>query len=283
VTLISDGLPPLGKVIRQHGLSAKKKLGQNFILDLNLTRRIARAAAPLENRTIIEIGPGPGGLTRALLMEGAEKIIAIERDERCLPALEQIADAYPGKLEVQQADALAVDIPAIAPMGTRIVANLPYGVATELLTQWLAADTWPPRYDKMVLMFQREVAERITASPGTKAYGRLSIIAQWRSVPRILFNLPPRAFTPAPKVESSVVEFIPIQNPENAGSCEALQKVSAAAFGQRRKMLRQSLKKIFKEPEKQLELAGLDPTRRAETLTISDFCTLARMISEKYM
>ena len=277
MTLTSDGLPPLGEVIRQHGLSARKKLGQNFILDLNLTRRIARTAGPLEGRTVIEIGPGPGGLTRALLMEGAEKIIAIERDERCLPALEQIAESYPGKLEVHQGDALAVNIPDIAPEDSRIVANLPYGVATELLAQWLAADTWPPRYTKMVLMFQREVAERIIATPGTKAYGRLSILAQWRSTPRILFNLPPRAFTPAPKVDSSVVEFIPIREPEDAGSCEALQKVSAAAFGQRRKMLRQSLKSIFKETEKSLEMAELDPTQRAETLSIADFRRLARI------
>lgn len=276
-----DGLPILSEVIRQHGLSARKKLGQNFILDLNLTSRIARAAAPLENRTIIEIGPGPGGLTRALLMEGAEHVIAIERDERCIPALEQIAAAYPGKLEIMLADALEVDIPAIATKGTRIVANLPYGIATELLIRWLASETWPPAYDRMVLMFQREVAERITAQPSTKAYGRLSVLSQWRTKPRILFNLPPQAFTPPPKVDSSVVEFLPHQSPQLAGSCAALQALTAAAFGQRRKMLRQSLKKVFKDPEKELEFAGLDPTQRAETLSISDFCKLSLSLHDK--
>lgn len=276
-----DGLPALGDVIRQHGLSARKKLGQNFILDLNLTRRIARAAAPLENRTVIEIGPGPGGLTRALLMEGAQKVIAIERDERCLPALEEIAATCPGRLKIMQADALEIDIQSIAPSGSRIVANLPYGVATELLAQWLTIEAWPPAYDKMVLMFQREVAERITAKPNTKAFGRLSVLSQWRTTPRILFNLPPQAFVPAPKVESSVVEFVPVSKPQDAGSCHALQAVTAAAFGQRRKMLRQSLKKVFKDTEKTLESVGIDPTRRAESLSVTEFCRLACLLSAK--
>lgn len=277
----ADNLPPISDVIRDHGLSARKNLGQNFILDLNLTRRIARAAAPLENRMVIEIGPGPGGLTRALLMEGAENVVAIERDERCLPALEQIANAYPNKLQVIHDDALNIDLAAIAKPGSRIVANLPYGVATELLIRWLSIEPWPPAFERMVLMFQREVAERITAQPNTKAYGRLSVLAQWRTAPRILFNLPPQAFVPAPKVESSVVEFVPLSKPEDAGSCLALQTITAAAFGQRRKMLRQSLKKIFKNTEKALESADIDPTRRAESLSVSEFCSLGRLLNEK--
>lgn len=276
----ADNLPPISEVIRDHGLSARKSLGQNFILDLNLTRRIARAAGPLEDRMVIEIGPGPGALTRALLMEGAGCVVAIERDERCLPALEQIAKVYPGKLEVLHDDALNIDLVSIAKPGTRIVANLPYGVATELLIRWLTIDPWPPAFDRMVLMFQREVAERIIAKPNTKAYGRLSVLAQWRTTPRILFNLPPQAFVPAPKVDSSVVEFTPLAIPENAGSCEALQTVTAAAFGQRRKMLRQSLKKVFEDAEKTLELADIDPTRRAESLSISEFCRLAEIIEK---
>ena len=273
-----DPLPPLRDVIREHGLSAKKSLGQNFILDLNLTRRIARAGGTLDGRTIVEIGPGPGGLTRALLMEGAARVIAIERDERCLPALEQIARAYPGRLEILHADALDIDMDALAPSGFRIIANLPYGIATELLIHWLTADRWPPAFDRLILMFQREVAERIVAGPQTKAYGRLSVLSHWRTEPRILFNLPPQAFTPPPKIDSSVVELIPRLSPLPAGSCDALQRLTAAAFGQRRKMLRQSLKSIFQYPEKELENAGIDPTLRAEALALEDFCALSRIL-----
>lgn len=276
-----DPLPPLRDVIREHGLSAKKSLGQNFILDLNLTRRIARAGGNLEARTIIEVGPGPGGLTRALLMEGASRVIAIERDARCLPALEQIARAYPGRLEVIHADALDMNLQDLAPAGSRIIANLPYGIATELLIHWLVSERWPPAYDRLILMFQREVAERIVAAPGTKTYGRLSVLAQWRTRPRILFNLPPQAFTPQPKIESSVVELSPRTEPLPAGSSNALQRLTAAAFGQRRKMLRQSLKSTFQDPERELKNANIDVTLRAEALTIEDFCRLASALHAK--
>lgn len=277
-----DGLPPLGDIIREHRLSARKGLGQNFILDLNLTRRIARVAGPLEGVCVVEIGSGPGGLTRALLLEGASKVIAVERDDRCIPILEQIAAHYPGRLYIVRNDALGFDfttLPLERP--ARIVANLPYGVASALLVQWLTLEPWPPWYDRMVLMFQREVAERIVSEPGRKSYGRLSILAQWRAKPRILFNLPPQAFTPAPNVESSLVEFLPTPAPIPAGSCAALQKVTAAAFGQRRKMLRQSLKSIVQEPEKLLEKAGIDPTLRAEALGIGQFCKLSQACNNK--
>jgi 16S rRNA (adenine1518-N6/adenine1519-N6)-dimethyltransferase len=267
-------------VIREHGLSARKGLGQNFILDLNLTRRIARAAAPLEGATVVEIGPGPGGLTRALLLEGAAKVIAVERDERCLPILQQIAAHYPGRLDVVPGDALKLDLSAIVPSPARIVANLPYGAATELLARWLTAEPWPPWYDRMVLMFQREVAERIVSASNRKSYGRLSVLAQWRTKPRIVFNLPPRAFTPAPKVDSSLVEFLPVPEPEPAGSSASLQMVTAAAFGQRRKMLRQSLKRLVQQPEKILENAGIEPSLRAEALSVSQFCALSRIWHE---
>ena len=211
-------------------------------------------------------------------MEGAEKVIAIERDERCLPALEQISEAYPGQLDIMQADALEIDLSTIAPPRSRIVANLPYGIATELLVRWLTSAVWPPPYEKLVLMFQREVAERICAQPGTKAYGRLSVLAQWRTNGRILFNLPPQAFVPAPKIESSVVELVPVAVSEPAVSCTALQRVTAAAFGQRRKMLRQSLKAIFENPEQALLRAEIPPTLRAEALSVAQFCKLGRQL-----
>ncbi len=277
MTGVPDGLPALSDVIREHGLSARKSLGQNFILDLNLTRRIARAGGPLEGVTVVEIGSGPGGLTRALLLEGAARVIAVERDERCFPALEQIAAHYPGRVDIVKADATKTDLSTFARSPARIIANLPYGASTQLLAHWLTAEPWPPWYDKMVLMFQREVADRITAAPGNKIYGRLSVLAQWRTTPRTVLTLPPRAFTPAPKVDSSLVEFIPRAEPEPAGSTEALQKVVAAAFGQRRKMLRQSLKTAMQDPEKILESAGIEPTLRAEVLTVSNFCNLARI------
>lgn len=272
-----DGLPPLSDLIREHGLSARKGLGQNFILDLNLTRRIARAAGPLEGINVIEVGAGPGGLTRALLLEGATKVFAVERDDRCIPILEQIAEHYPERLDILRGDALEMDLSGIASSPARIVANLPYGASTQLLARWLSVEPWPPWYDKMVLMFQREVAERIIASPGNKTYGRLSVLVQWRSIPRTLFTLPPRAFTPSPKVNSSLVEFIPREEPEPAGSTTALQKVVAAAFGQRRKMLRQSLKTLMHDPEVTLKIADIQPSLRAEALTISQFCDIARI------
>ncbi len=271
-----DGLPPLSDVIREHGLSARKGLGQNFILDLNLTRRIARASGSLEGINVVEVGAGPGGLTRALLLEGAKKVFAVERDVRCIPILEQIAEHCPGRLEILYGDALELDLSAIAPSPARIIANLPYGVSTQLLALWLSAERWPPWYDKMVLMFQKEVAMRIIAPPGNKTYGRLSVLAQWRTVPRSVLTLPPRAFTPAPKVASTLIEFTPRLNPEPAGSTSALQKIVAAAFGQRRKMLRQSLKTLMQNPEITLEKANIDPSLRAEALSVKQFCSLAR-------
>lgn len=273
-----DGLPPLREVIRALGLSAKKSLGQNFILDLNLTRRIARAAGPLEGRTVVEVGPGPGGLTRALLIEGAERVVAVERDARCLPALEAIAARYPGRLEVHMGDALDADWPRLlagSGPGARIVANLPYGIATLLLVGWLEAEPWPPWFDRMVLMFQKEVAERIIAAPGTKAYGRLSVLAQWRTRTRLLMTLKPEAFTPPPKVASAVVELVPRAAAEPACSVRTLGQVTAAAFGQRRKMLRASLASLVAEPAALLAAAGIAPELRAERLDVAQFARLA--------
>ncbi len=275
-----DGLPPLRDVIRDHDLDAKKSLGQNFILDLNLTRRIARLASPLEGTTVVEVGPGPGGLTRALLLEGASRVIAIERDARCLPALTDIERAYPGRLAVHSGDALETDWPALLDATNEpktIVANLPYGIATALLVGWLETEPWPPWWSRMVLMFQKEVAERITAEPSTKAYGRLAVIAQWRTVPRIVLNLPPSAFTPPPKVASAVVEFVPRRAPEIACSVKVLGQVTASAFGQRRKMLRQSLKQLTPFPELLLREAGISPELRAENLTVAQFALLAAL------
>ncbi|MDX2309403.1 MAG: 16S rRNA (adenine(1518)-N(6)/adenine(1519)-N(6))-dimethyltransferase RsmA [Hyphomicrobium sp.] len=273
-----DPLPPLRDVIRDHGLSAKKSLGQNFILDLNLTRRIARLGGPLADTTVVEIGPGPGGLTRALLMEGARSVIAIERDDRCLAALAEIAGAYRGRLVVEPADALKADYRALLADVTgpvAVIANLPYGIATLLLIGWLETEPWPPWWQRMALMFQKEVAERIVAEPGSKAYGRLSVIAQWRSTPRIAMTLSPAAFTPPPKVSSAVVTFVP-RDTGNAGpSVKALGAVTAAAFGQRRKMLRQSLKTLTPMPELLLREAGIDPALRAENIDVTGFARLA--------
>jgi len=277
-----DGLPPLREVIRGAGLSAKKSLGQNFLLDLNLTRRIARAAGPLAGVTVVEVGPGPGGLTRALLLEGAEKVIAIERDERCLPALQEIAAAYPGRLEIVCGDARKIDyvaLPLVSP--ARLVANLPYSVGTPLLIALLKTTPWPPWFDRLVLMFQREVADRIVAAPDNKDYGRLAVLTQWRTKPRILLSLPPDAFTPKPKVASAVVELVPRDRPEPPCDVLQLERVTAAAFGQRRKMLRSSLRQITPDAEGLLEELGLDPKARAETLQIGDFCRIANAL-DKY-
>ena len=286
-----DGLPPLRDVIRELGLSAKKSLGQNFILDLNLTRRIARLAGPLEGRTVVEVGPGPGGLTRALLIEGAGRVVVVERDERCLPVLQAIAERYPGRLGVHMGDALTVDWPTLlgqiegAPNGlqghtekAKIVANLPYGVATMLLIGWLETEPWPPWFDRMALMFQKEVAERIVAEPGSKAYGRLAVISQWRTVPKLALTLPPAAFTPPPKVASAVVEFTPRPDPQPACSVKVLGQVTAAAFGQRRKMLRASLKQLTPFPELLLKEASIDPQLRGEALSVADFARLAQVV-----
>jgi 16S rRNA (adenine1518-N6/adenine1519-N6)-dimethyltransferase len=272
----ADGLPPLREVIQRHGLAAKKSLGQNFLLDLNLTGKIARAAGDLSAHTIIEVGPGPGGLTRALLLHGARKVVAIERDERCLEALEEISAHYPGRLEVIPGDALKADFATLAPDGpVRIVANLPYNVGTELLIRWLTVPRWPPFYDSLTLMFQREVAERIVARTGDDSYGRLGILAGWRTEARIAFDVPPQAFTPPPKVTSSVVHLVPRAQPLPA-DVRKLGRVTEAAFGQRRKMLRQSLKSIG--GERLLEAAGIDGTRRAETLSVEEFVRLANSL-----
>jgi 16S rRNA (adenine1518-N6/adenine1519-N6)-dimethyltransferase len=274
-----DGLPPLREVIRGLGLSAKKSLGQNFLLDFNLTRRIARAAGPLEGATIVEIGPGPGGLTRALLLEGASRVIAIEKDKRCLAALSAIAALYPGRLEIVAADAREIDYGALAPRGpARIVANLPYSVATPLLIGWLKTKPWPPWFDRLVLMFQREVADRIIAKPGGKDYGRLAVLSQWRTRPRILFTLPGAAFTPKPKVDSALVELVAKEVPEPACEVAELERVTAAAFGQRRKMLRSSLRRIAPDSEVLLAKLGIEPTARAEELSVADFCRIARSL-----
>jgi 16S rRNA (adenine1518-N6/adenine1519-N6)-dimethyltransferase len=275
-----DGLPPLREVIAALGLSAKKSLGQNFLLDLNLTRRIAREAGPLAGVTVVEIGPGPGGLTRALLLEGAARVVAIEKDRRCLPALADIAAAYPGRLEVIEADAREVDWPTLAmPSPARIVANLPYSVGTPLLIGWLKTEPWPPWFDRLVLMFQREVADRIVAQPGSKDYGRLAVLSQWRTSPRILLTLPAQAFTPKPKVDSALVELVPKRMPEPTCDTAALEKVTAAAFGQRRKMLRSALRKLAPDSEALLQGLGIDPSSRAEELGVAQFCRIANAIS----
>jgi 16S rRNA (adenine1518-N6/adenine1519-N6)-dimethyltransferase len=277
-----DGLPPLREVIAQLGLSARKALGQNFLFDLNLTRRIAREGL-LDGVTVVEIGPGPGGLTRALLAEGAGRVVAIERDERCLPALEAIARAYPGRLSVVSADALTVDERDLVGPGERavVVANLPYNVATPLLVRWLTAGSWPPWYERLTLMFQREVAERIVAAPRTPAYGRLSIISQWRTAPRILFDVHRSAFTPSPNVTSTIVRFDILKQPRGAADVAMLERVTAAGFGQRRKMLRSSLKSLGPFSDELIAEAGLEPTARAEEISVEGFAALARALAKR--
>jgi 16S rRNA (adenine1518-N6/adenine1519-N6)-dimethyltransferase len=269
-----DDLPPLRDVIARHGIAAKKSLGQNFLLDLNLTARIARAAGDLHGATVIEVGPGPGGLTRALLAEGAAHVVVIERDDRCIAALEEIAAHHPGRLTIVAADALAVDMSALARGATAVVANLPYNIATPLLVGWLRTEPWPPWYRSLTLMFQREVAERIAAPPGSRTYGRLSVLAGWRTEATILFDIPARAFTPPPKVTSSVVHFIPRPAPL-ACNPDMLERVVAAAFGQRRKMLRQSLRSLGLEPAVLLAAAAIEPTMRAEEIDVAGFVALA--------
>jgi 16S rRNA (adenine1518-N6/adenine1519-N6)-dimethyltransferase len=277
----SDGLPPLREVIARHGLAAQKALGQNFLLDLNLTRRIARAAGALDTHHIVEVGPGPGGLTRALLMEGAKHVTVIERDKRCLPAQEEIAAAYPGRLTIIEGDALEVDASTLVTGPARIVANLPYNIATPLLLGWLQTEPARPWYDSLTLMFQKEVAERIVAPPGGKAYGRLGIAAQWRTKARMLFDIDRRAFTPPPSITSTVVELIPRAEPLAPADARALELVVAAAFGQRRKMLRASLKSLTGDAQALLDAAGIEGTRRAEELTIEQFCALARAFKNR--
>ncbi|MEI8177477.1 16S rRNA (adenine(1518)-N(6)/adenine(1519)-N(6))-dimethyltransferase RsmA [Aestuariivirga sp.] len=274
-----DTLPPLREVIARHGLGAKKALGQNFLFDLNLTRRIARAAGPLEGITVIEVGPGPGGLTRALLMEGATHVIAIERDDRALAALAEISAAYPGRLTVIPGDALETDYAKLAAgRPTRIVANLPYNIATPLLVGWLGGDHWPPFYESLTLMFQKEVAERIVAKPGGKDFGRLSVLCQYRASTKKLFDVNRSAFTPPPKVTSSIVQLVPRPKPEPECRLGVLERVTAAAFGQRRKMLRASLKSLLPEPEALLNELAINPELRAEQLPVEAFARLAQRI-----
>jgi 16S rRNA (adenine1518-N6/adenine1519-N6)-dimethyltransferase len=273
-----DDLPPLRDVIRRHGLSAKKSLGQNFLLDLNLTARIARAAEPLDGATVVEVGPGPGGLTRALLSLGAKRVIAIERDDRAMAALAEIAEHYPRKLEIVSGDALRFDYSAhLAGTRARVVANLPYNIATALLIDWLTAEPWPSWYDILVLMFQREVAERIVAKVGDKAYGRLAVLAGWRCEAKIMFDVAPSAFVPPPKVTSSVVRLVPRPTPLACDS-QTLQRVTEAGFGQRRKMLRQSLKTLGVGASALLAQAGIEPTARAEEIPVEGFVALARIL-----
>jgi 16S rRNA (adenine1518-N6/adenine1519-N6)-dimethyltransferase len=273
-------LPPLREVVRRFDLRAKKSLGQNFLLDLNLTARVARAAGPLAGVSVFEVGPGPGGLTRALLAEGAKRVIAIERDRRCVAALAELAETYPGRLEVIEGDALDFDPRAhLGPGSARIVANLPYNIATALLVRWLSIEPWPPFYDSLVLMFQREVALRIVAEAGEDSYGRLSVIAGWRAETRILFDVNPSAFVPPPKVTSSIVRFVPRAVPL---PCERamLERVTAAGFGQRRKMLRASLRTLGIDPAELLARAGIEPTKRAEEIDVAGFVALANALAK---
>ncbi|WP_071674958.1 16S rRNA (adenine(1518)-N(6)/adenine(1519)-N(6))-dimethyltransferase RsmA [Nioella nitratireducens] len=274
-----DGLPPLREVIASHGLSARKALGQNFLLDLNLTAKIARAAGELTGADVLEVGPGPGGLTRGLLAEGARRVVAIEKDARCLPALAEIAAAYPGRLEVLNADALDVDWAAHLTPPIKVVANLPYNVGTELLVRWLTPKVWPPQWQSLTLMFQREVAERIVAQPGGKAYGRLAVLAQWRCDAKIVLGLPPEAFTPPPKVRSAVVHLAALPAPRFEAEPKVLERVVAAGFNQRRKMLRAALKGVAPDIEDRILAAGLTPTDRAEQVSIEGFCALARQVA----
>lgn len=271
-----DNLPPLREVIAAHGLDARKALGQNFLLDLNLTSRIARAAGDLSGSDVLEVGPGPGGLTRGLLAEGARRVLAIEKDARCLPALAEIAAAYPGRLEVIGGDALQVDPLQHLTPPIKVVANLPYNVGTELLVRWLTPPSWPPVWTTLTLMFQKEVAERIVARPGSKAYGRLALLAQWRTEARIVLTLPPGAFTPPPKIDSAVVHLTALPEPRFPASAKTLERVVAAAFNQRRKMLRAALKGLDPQIEARLERLGIAPTARAEEIDLEAFCALAR-------
>jgi 16S rRNA (adenine1518-N6/adenine1519-N6)-dimethyltransferase len=274
-----DDLPPLREVIRRHGLAARRSLGQNFLLDLNLTARIARAAGPLEGVTVVEVGPGPGGLTRALLALGARRVIAVERDERCVAALQELEQHFGDRLRVVAGDAMKVDLASqVQEAPARVVANLPYNIATALLVSWLTVEPWPPWYDMLVLTFQREVAQRIVADPGTKAYGRLSVLAGWRTAAQILFDIAPRAFVPAPQVTSSVVRLMPRAQPLPCDR-RLLERVVEAAFGQRRKMLRQSLKSLGVDAPALLTAADIDPTARAEDIPIEGFVGLARALA----
>ena len=274
-----DGLPPLRAVIATHDLVAKKALGQNFLLDLNLTSKIARLAGDLSACDVLEIGPGPGGLTRGLLAEGARRVLAIEKDPRCIAALEEIAAVYPSRLSVLNADALEVDAGALLTPPIRIIANLPYNVGTELLIRWLSPAIWPPYWQSLTLMFQKEVAERIVARPRTAHYGRLALLAQWRCDAKIVMHLPPEAFTPAPKVHSAVVHLTRLDQPRFPADGAVLARITAMAFNQRRKMLRSSLKALHPDIEAMLTACDIPPTARAEEIGLEQFCALTRLYS----
>lgn len=276
-----DGLPPLREVLRAHDLVAKKQLGQNFLLDLNLTAKIARLAGDLSACDVLEVGPGPGGLTRGLLAEGARRVLAVEKDPRCMPVLQEVADRYPGQLEVINADALEIDVLQHLTPPVRIVANLPYNVGTELLVRWLSPAVWPPFWSSLTLMFQKEVAERIVAKPRGDHYGRLAILAQWRCDAKIVLHLPPEAFTPAPKVHSAVVHLTRLDEPRYPADAKVLSSVTAMAFNQRRKMLRSSLKALGGDVEALLESVGILPTARAEEIGLEQFCALARAVAAR--
>jgi 16S rRNA (adenine1518-N6/adenine1519-N6)-dimethyltransferase len=275
-----DALPPLREVISAHGVSARKSLGQNFLLDLNLTAKIARQAGSLADHDVLEIGPGPGGLTRGLLAEGARHVLAVEKDARCLPALADIAAAYPDRLTVIEGDALEIDPLAYLTPPIRVAANLPYNIGTELLVRWLTPPDWPPFWESLTLMFQREVAQRIVAAPGSKAYGRLALLAQWRAHARIVMDLPPGAFTPPPKVSSAVVHLTALPEPRFPADAAVLSRVVAAAFNQRRKMLRSALRGLTPDIEDRLRAAGIPPTERAEQVSLEGFCALSREIAK---
>ena len=273
-----DSLPPLRQVISKNGISARKSLGQNFLMDLNLTWRIACAAGNLKNCDVVEIGSGPGGLTRGILASGARRVLAVEKDSRCIPALLEISEHYPGNLEVIHADALEVDLASIATPPVKIIANLPYNVGTHMLVRWLSAESWPPFWESMTLMFQKEVADRIVANPGVKAYGRLGVLTQWRSDARMIMKIPSDAFTPPPKVASAVVQITSLPVAKYPSNPKVLKMVVAKAFNQRRKMLRSALKGIAPDIENQLRICGINPEVRAENTTIEQFCSFARQI-----
>ena len=275
-----DALPPLREVIASHDLKARKSLGQNFLLDLNLTAKIARQVGDLANSDVLEIGPGPGGLTRGLLAEGARRVVAVEKDHRCIPALEEIAVHHPGRLQVLEGDALDIDPTLHLTAPIRIAANLPYNIGTELLVRWLTPAIWPPFWRSLTLMFQREVAERIVAQPGSKTYGRLAVLAQWRCNANIVLSLPPEAFTPPPKVSSAVVHLAALEEPKFPADAKTLERVVATAFNQRRKMLRSALKPLGSDIEDKLRAAGIAPTDRAENVPLEGFCALARALAE---
>ena len=276
-----DNLPPLKDIISKYEIRAKKSLGQNFLLDLNLTSKIARYAGNLKQSDVLEIGPGPGGLTRSLLNEGARQVVSIEKDNRCIAALEEIQSLFPGRLRLLQGDALSMNVTQYLTDPIKIIANLPYNIGTELLIRWLNSKNWPSFWQSMTLMFQKEVANRIVARPGSKAYGRLSVMSQWRCNTKIAFNIPATAFTPPPKVESAVVHFEALNEPKFPAEVDKLEFVVSKAFNQRRKMLRGALKGHFINVEEGLFSIGVLPTKRAENITVQEYCAMSQILIRK--